>query len=251
MKNIGTSSKWNAVFIPHGPGAVQDVASQIRTAVGCFVKMGQVFGLLRCVQVEQPIVAIKEVFGKFKDFLEPGCHCVSCYFSSCLSGELASGVDQLDVPCETKTKAKLKINVTPLSALDMKKDIEPDRRVKRAMNEINAAGRLRVASSDKAEAEKILKIKRAEGEAESKYEGGQAIVDEMRDGVLVFSEKMPGTTPKNIMDAVIMTEYFDTMKDIGASTKSSGVFIPYGPGGVQDVASQIRDDYLQGNTTNS
>jgi len=38
-------------------------------------------------------------------------------------------------------------------------DIEPDVTVKRAMNEINAAQRLRVAATDKAEAEKILKVK--------------------------------------------------------------------------------------------
>ncbi|KAM0017711.1 putative Band 7/SPFH domain superfamily protein [Helianthus debilis subsp. tardiflorus] len=72
-------------------------------------------------------------------------------------------------------------------------DIEPDEHVKRAMNEINAklltkyiaAARLRMAATEKAEAEKILQIKRAEGEAESKYLSGlgiarqqQAIVDE-------------------------------------------------------------------------
>jgi len=38
-------------------------------------------------------------------------------------------------------------------------DICPDGTVKRAMNEINAAQRLRVAAADKAEAEKILKVK--------------------------------------------------------------------------------------------
>ncbi|GMI74921.1 hypersensitive induced reaction 4, HYPERSENSITIVE-INDUCED RESPONSE PROTEIN 1 [Hibiscus trionum] len=45
-------------------------------------------------------------------------------------------------------------------------DIEPDERVKRAMNEINAAARMRVAANEKAEAEKILQIKRAEGDGE-------------------------------------------------------------------------------------
>ncbi|ESW29376.1 hypothetical protein PHAVU_002G065600 [Phaseolus vulgaris] len=137
-------------------------------------------------------------------------------------------------------------------------DIEPDERVKRAMNEINA-DTLRVASSDKAEAEKILQIKRAEGDAESKYLAGlgvarqrQAIVDGLRDCVLAFSENVPGTTSKDIMDImVLITQYFDTMKEIGASSKSNAVFIPHGPGAVQDVASQIRNGLLQGNATNS
>ncbi|KAK7274742.1 hypothetical protein RIF29_15840 [Crotalaria pallida] len=137
-------------------------------------------------------------------------------------------------------------------------DIEPDERVKKAMNEINAAARLRVATKEKAEAEKILQIKRAEGDAESKYLAGlgiarqrQAIVDGLRDSVLAFSENVPGTTSKDIMDMVLVTQYFDTMKEIGASSKSNSVFIPHGPGAVRDVAAQIRDGLLQGNAIQS
>lgn len=134
-------------------------------------------------------------------------------------------------------------------------DIEPDARVKQAMNEINAAARMRVATNEKAEAEKILQIKRAEGDAESKYLSGlgiarqrQAIVDGLRDSVLAFSVNVPGTTAKDVMDMVLVTQYFDTMKEIGASSKSSSVFIPHGPGAVKDIASQIREGLLQANT---
>lgn len=131
-------------------------------------------------------------------------------------------------------------------------DIEPDEHVKKAMNEINAAARLRLAANEKAEAEKILQIKRAEGEAEAKYLAGlgiarqrEAIVDGLRDSVLGFSDNVPGTSAKDVMDMVLVTQYFDTMKEIGASNKSSTVFIPHGPGAVRDVASQIRDGLLQ------
>ncbi|KAK8657596.1 hypothetical protein V6N13_035827 [Hibiscus sabdariffa] len=136
-------------------------------------------------------------------------------------------------------------------------DIEPDEHVKRAMNEINAAARLRVAANEKAEAEKILQIKRAEGDAESKYLAGlgiarqrQAIVDGLRDSVLAFSVNVPGTTSKDVMDMVLVTQYFDTMKEIGASSKSNSVFIPHGPGAVRDIASQIRDGLLQAGQSN-
>ncbi|CAL5325122.1 unnamed protein product [Camellia sinensis] len=122
----------------------------------------------------------------------------------------------------------------------------------RAMNEINAAARMRIAANEKAEAEKILQIKRAEGEAESKYLSGlsiarqrQAIVDGLRDSVLAFFENVPGTTAKDIMDMVLVTQYFDTMKEIGSNSKSSAVFIPHGPGAVKDIASQIRKGLLQ------
>ena len=52
-------------------------------------------------------------------------------------------------------------------------DIEPDARVKDAMNQINAAQRLRAAAIDKAEAEKIQIVKQAEADAESKYLAGK------------------------------------------------------------------------------
>ncbi|KAH9322580.1 hypothetical protein KI387_017219 [Taxus chinensis] len=131
-------------------------------------------------------------------------------------------------------------------------DVEPAETVKKAMNEINAAARMRVATRDKAEAEKILQIKRAEAEAESKFLSGQgiarqrqAIVDGLRDSVLAFSGNVPGTSAKDVMDMVLVTQYFDTMKEIGASSKSKSVFIPHGPGAVRDVAEQIRDGLLQ------
>ncbi|KAH9547897.1 hypothetical protein CY35_11G059500 [Sphagnum magellanicum] len=132
-------------------------------------------------------------------------------------------------------------------------DIEPDETVKQAMNEINAAARLRVATQEKAEAEKTLQVKRVEWEAEVKYLSGvgvarqrQAIVDGLRESVLTFSDNVPGTTPKEVMDMVLVTQYFDTMKKIGASSRNSTVFIPHGPGVVRDVAEQIRNGLLQG-----
>lgn len=132
-------------------------------------------------------------------------------------------------------------------------DVEPDATVKRAMNEINAAQRLRMAANEKAEAEKILMVKKAEGDAQSKYLAGvgvarqrQAIVDGLRESVLTFSADVPGTGPKDVLDMVMLTQYFDTMKDIGARSKSSAVFLPHGPAAVADVAQQVRNGILQG-----
>lgn len=132
-------------------------------------------------------------------------------------------------------------------------DIIPDATVKHAMNEINAAARLRVAAQEKGEAEKILQVKRAEGEAETKFLSGQgiarqrqAIVDGLRESVLGFSHEVPGTSPRDVLDMIMLTQYFDTMRDIGATSKSSAVFIPHGPGAVGNIAEQIRNGLLQG-----
>jgi regulator of protease activity HflC (stomatin/prohibitin superfamily) len=124
------------------------------------------------------------------------------------------------------------------------------------MNFLFAAARMRLATNEKAEAEKIIQIKRAEGEAESKYLAGvgiarqrQAIVDGLRDSVLGFSDNVPGTSAKDVLDMVLITQYFDTMKEIGATSKSSAVFIPHGPGAVRDIATQIRDGLLQASSS--
>ncbi|XP_019245060.1 PREDICTED: hypersensitive-induced response protein 2-like [Nicotiana attenuata] len=115
-------------------------------------------------------------------------------------------------------------------------DVELDDHVKSSMNEINAASRLREAAYEKAEGEKILQIKQAEAEAESKYLAGlgiarqrQAIVEGLKESVLGFSNSVPGASSKDIMDMILITQYFDTMKEISASSNSSTVFIPHKP----------------------
>lgn len=73
----------------------------------------------------------------------------------------------------------------------------------------------------------------------------QAIVDGLRESVLGFSSKVPGTSPKDVLDMVMLTQYFDTMRDIGAKNKASAIFIPHGPSAVGDVVSQIRNGFMQ------
>ncbi|RVW22567.1 Hypersensitive-induced response protein 4 [Vitis vinifera] len=131
-------------------------------------------------------------------------------------------------------------------------DIIPDASVRKAMNEINAAQRLQLANVYKGEAEKILQVKKAEAEAEAKYLGGvgvakqrQAITDGLRENILNFSNKVDGTSAKEVMDLIMVTQYFDTIKDLGNSSKNTTVFIPHGPGHVRDIGSQIRNGMME------
>ncbi|XP_057482006.1 protein PPLZ12 [Actinidia eriantha] len=136
-------------------------------------------------------------------------------------------------------------------------DIIPDDSVRKAMNEINAAQRLQLASVYKGEAEKILLVKKAEAEAEAKYLGGvgvarqrQAITDGLRENILNFSHKVEGTSAKEVMDLIMITQYFDTIKDLGNSSKNTTVFIPHGPGHVRDIGAQIRNGMMEGASAN-
>jgi hypothetical protein len=131
-------------------------------------------------------------------------------------------------------------------------DIEPDARVKEAMNEINAAQRMRVAANEKGEAERILKVKLAEGDAQSKALQGKGIADQrqaivagLRDSVDEFQRSVPGTTAKDVMNLVLMTQYFDMLKEIGASTRSTAILIPHSPGHLSSLTEQIRNAMIE------
>ena len=132
-------------------------------------------------------------------------------------------------------------------------DIAPDPKVKGAMNEINAAQRQRVAAKDRAEAEKIMVVKAAEADAESKYLSGtgmarqrQAIISGLRDSVVNFQKEVDGISSKDVMEMMMMTQYFDTMKEVGTQGGNSTIFVPSGPGAVGEASSAIRSGLMQG-----
>ncbi|WP_263417021.1 SPFH domain-containing protein [Terriglobus albidus] len=125
-------------------------------------------------------------------------------------------------------------------------DIVPDVKVKTAMNDINAAQRSQVAAQARGEAEKVLKVKQAEAEAQSKALQGQgiaaerqAIIDGLRSSIEHFREAVPGTTAEDVMALVLVTQYFDTLKDIGLRSGTNTLFLPNNPGAANDFLQQI------------
>src|SRR5258706_12077191 len=100
-------------------------------------------------------------------------------------------------------------------------DIVPDAKVKSAMNDINAAQREQVAATARGEAEKILVVKKAEAEAESKALQGQgianqrkAIIEGLQSSIESFQKVVAEASAKEIMQLVMVTQYFDTLKSI-------------------------------------
>lgn len=125
-------------------------------------------------------------------------------------------------------------------------DIAPDQSVVKAMNEINTARRQRMAAQEKAEAEKILKVKIAEAEAEAAYLAGTgiarqrvAIVDGMKSSVNHFNSGVEGSSTESIMNMILTTQYMDMIKELSQGTQSKVVFVPHGPGGLSDMQNQI------------
>ncbi len=125
-------------------------------------------------------------------------------------------------------------------------DISPDNKVKEAMNDINAAQREQEAAKARGEAEKILKVKAAEAESESKALQGQgvakqrkAIIDGLKESIDDFTKAVPGSDPGDVMKTVLLTQYFDTLREIGSTGKSTTILLPNSPGSVGDFMTQL------------
>jgi len=130
-------------------------------------------------------------------------------------------------------------------------DIVPDAKVKSAMNDINAAQREQVAATARGEADKILVVKKAEAEAESKALQGQgianqrkAIVEGLQASIEQFQKAVEGATSKDVMQLVLVTQYFDTLKSIGENDKTNTLFLSHSPGAVKEVSDQILESML-------
>jgi len=132
-------------------------------------------------------------------------------------------------------------------------DIVPDQKVKAAMNDINAAQREREATVSRAETNKMLLVKQAEAEAESKRLQGEgianqrkAIITGLKDSVEDFAKTVPGSTPQDVMQLVLMTQYFDTLKEIAANDHTNTILVPHSPNTLTDIYGQIRNAIIAG-----
>ncbi|HEX3885606.1 MAG TPA: SPFH domain-containing protein [Stellaceae bacterium] len=134
-------------------------------------------------------------------------------------------------------------------------DIAPDEKVRAAMNEINAASRLREAAEQQGEAVKIKTVKAAEAEKESKKLQGEGIAAEriaIAEGIrasvaALLSVREGGISPEEAMKTLILTQYFDTLRAIGAQSRATTVFLPHSPGGAADLSRQISEAIMVGN----
>jgi len=130
-------------------------------------------------------------------------------------------------------------------------DIVPDAKVKSAMNDINAAQREQVAANARGEAEKILVVKKAEAEAESKALQGQgianqrkAIIEGLQGSIEQFQKVVGGASTSEVMQLVLVTQYFDTIKSIGESDKTNTLFLSHSPGAVREISDQVLQSML-------
>ncbi len=149
--------------------------------------------------------------------------------------------------CQTQLKASMETyGYEIIEALVT--DLSPDIRVKQSMNEINASKRLKMASMHKAEADKIRQVKAAEADAEARYLSGvgvarqrKAIVDGLQSSINDFKKDVKGTSPKDVMDLLLLTQYFDLLRDVGANV----IYMPHEPDAVANLQKQVSVGFMR------
>jgi regulator of protease activity HflC (stomatin/prohibitin superfamily) len=127
-------------------------------------------------------------------------------------------------------------------------EIEPDPKVKAAMNDINAAQREREAANARGEAEKILRVKQAEAQCESDRLKGEgiakqrlAIVEGMKKSVEELKNAYSSASDETIINMLMLTQYFETLSQLGGKSNATTVFIPNTPEGMTSIRQQIME----------
>jgi regulator of protease activity HflC (stomatin/prohibitin superfamily) len=125
-------------------------------------------------------------------------------------------------------------------------DINPNSKVKDAMNAINTEQRLLLAAHAKGEAEKVLRIKQAEAESEANILHGKgvsgqrlAIIEGLGASLEEMKKECPDFKEETILKMILMIQYFDTMKDIGANSKTNTFFMDSSVNATSKIGDEI------------
>lgn len=123
-------------------------------------------------------------------------------------------------------------------------DIDPDQEVKKSMNRINAAERLKTAAEFEAEAERIKIVAKAKADAESKKLQGQGTADQRREIAKGLEESVDmlnkvGIGSQEASALIVITQHYDTLQAMGESGNSNVVLMPNSPNTASDLMSNM------------
>jgi len=180
---------------------------------------------------------------------------MSAYVDDVVRSELPTMT--LDAAYEAKTEmadSVLKVMQSAMSAFGytitkvLITDLQPDQRVQSAMNDINTQKRQRAAAEERAEGEKLLKVKAAEADMESKYLSGvgiakmrKAITGGFQESITVMKDNC-GLDAADVVHMMLVTQYMDTLKDFATTGKSS-IVLSHNPSAMADIESQVKNGF--------
>ncbi len=72
----------------------------------------------------------------------------------------------------------------------------------------------------------------------------KAIIQGLQASIEQFQQAVGDATTSEVMQLVLVTQYFDTLKSIGEHDKTSTLFLSHSPGSVKDISDQILQSML-------
>jgi regulator of protease activity HflC (stomatin/prohibitin superfamily) len=131
-------------------------------------------------------------------------------------------------------------------------DIDPDVKVKEAMNRINASEREKVAAEYEAEADRIKIVAKARAEAESKRLQGQGIADQRREIARGLEESVDvlnnvGINSQEASALIVVTQHYDTLQSIGGETNTNLILLPNSPQAGSDMLNNMIASFVASN----
>mmetsp|Transcript_51302 Transcript_51302/g.166362 ORF Transcript_51302/g.166362 Transcript_51302/m.166362 type:complete len:223 (-) Transcript_51302:77-745(-) len=125
-------------------------------------------------------------------------------------------------------------------------DISPDIQVVHAMNEISVQNYLRDAAICEAEGEKIRLIRAAEGAADTAQLYGEgvarqrkAIIEGLKASIMQGGEGTKPLSTEELCNLLVITQYFETIREIAERSAGSLVFLPHDPGAVRAASAEV------------
>ncbi len=134
-------------------------------------------------------------------------------------------------------------------------DIDPDQKVKVAMNRINAADREKIAAQHEGDAQRILIVERAKAEAESKRLQGKGIADQRREIARGLEESVDvlnkaGINSQEASALIVITQHYDTLQSIGSDTNSNLILLPNNPNAASSMLNDMVTSLVAANKLN-
>ena len=131
-------------------------------------------------------------------------------------------------------------------------DIDPDAKVKAAMNRINASEPEKIAAQYEGDAQRILIVEKAKAEAESKRLQGQGIADQRREIARGLEESVEvlnkvGINSQEASALIVVTQHYDTLQSIGEETNTNLILLPNSPQAGSDMLNNMVASFTASN----
>lgn len=160
--------------------------------------------------------------------------------------------DKEELQKEVKTHLVELMKANGYSLIDiLVTNIDPDIKVKDAMNKVLASNLLKEVAENEAEASRIKLVKEAEADKERKRLQGEGIAEQRSAILSGYREIVKGMATKlgisnnEAVSVALFSQYCDTLRDLASKSTTKTIFVPYSETNHANIFQNLRDGMMQ------